>query len=287
MDSFKTFIIGLGNIGMLYDYKHENNSLILTHAKAVSNHNNFELVGATDKDLSRCKKFKILYEGKIFESIKDGIENTNPDLIIVSSSTESHLEIIREISNYYSPKAILCEKPLAYELNEAEEIIDICKKISTNLYVNYMRRCDPSTIEIQEKINKKEIKLPIKGNCWYSKGLYNNCSHFINLLEFWLGDVKNINLISVENNNSKFDFNLDFICEFEKGRIFFQSSPNLEFTYNFIEIISPNGKLTYNEGGKYITWQAVIGDLNFKNNKILNPKKILSIQKWIFIKKTF
>ena len=66
MDSFKTFIIGLGNIGMLYDYKHENNSLILT-TKAVSNHNNFELVGATDKDLSRCKKLKFYMKERYSE----------------------------------------------------------------------------------------------------------------------------------------------------------------------------------------------------------------------------
>ena len=42
------------------------------------------------------------------------------------------------------------------------------------------------------------MRPPIKGVCWYSKGLLNNGSHFINLLEFWLGDYvsnKRLNII--------------------------------------------------------------------------------------------
>ena len=37
-----------------------------------------------------------------------------------------------------------------------------------------------------------EIQGPIKGVAWYSKGIVNNGSHLINLLEYWLGHIKDV-----------------------------------------------------------------------------------------------
>ena len=272
MKPIKTLIIGLGQIGMLYDLNHENQSLVLTHSKAVSQNKYFELVGGVDKDDMRRREFSRKFRKKAFKEIEDALTFSSPDLIIIATHTESHLGIIKHISKIYKPKIILCEKPLAYNFIQAEEILEICRNMNTKLFVNYMRRCDPSTIEIKDRINTKLIETPIKGFCWYTKGVYNNASHFINLLEMWLGKIEDLKLLKKSNIN-KYDLNAYFLLQFEKGKIFFQPGFENKFTHNCFEFISPNGKLTYNEGGKNIYWQNLKIDPNFKNHSIINEQK--------------
>ena len=43
-----TLLIGLGNIGMIYDKSQDNNDFIQTHAKAINLHPNFNLIGGID-----------------------------------------------------------------------------------------------------------------------------------------------------------------------------------------------------------------------------------------------
>ena len=272
MKPLKTLLIGLGQIGMLYDFDHKNQDLVLTHSKAVSKSEYFELVGGVDKDDLRCRDFSRKYKKNTFKKIKDAIEVTSPDLIIVATSTETHLGVIKDISKIYSPKIILCEKPLSYNLRDAEEIIEICKKMHTRLFVNYMRRCDEGTIEIMKRINDQRIETPIKGFAWYTKGIYNNASHFINLLEMWLGNVEDLKLLRTYNQND-YDINADFIIRFEKGLINFQSAWENKFTHNCFELLTPNGRLTYGKGGGEIYWQNLKNDPNFENHRILNEQK--------------
>ena len=52
------------------------------------------------------------------------------------------------------------------------------------------------------KLIKKEVlKLgnPIKGSVYYSRGLYNGASHFINLLHYWLGSSIKFKILNKGN----------------------------------------------------------------------------------------
>ena len=51
-------IIGLGQIGMGYDYKLVNKSVIYTHAHAIEKHPKFNLIGGVDNSEEK----KILFE---------------------------------------------------------------------------------------------------------------------------------------------------------------------------------------------------------------------------------
>ena len=74
MKPIKTLIIGLGQIGMLYDLNHENPNLVLTHSKAVSQNKYFELVGGVDKDDMRCREFSKQFRKKAFKEIEDALK---------------------------------------------------------------------------------------------------------------------------------------------------------------------------------------------------------------------
>ena len=44
-------------------------------------------------------------------------------------------------------------------------------------------------------IDTKILEAPIKGFCWYTKGMIHTASHFVDLCYFWLGNVKDYEII--------------------------------------------------------------------------------------------
>ena len=266
-------IIGLGQIGMEYDYNHIDNSVIYTHAHAINQHSNFRLLAAVDISSNQRKRFEECYSLPAYDNIELCLKRFQPDLIVIAVPTELHCSIIEEVIKFAKPKVILCEKPLAYKLDEAKNIVKMCKEKSIKLFVNYMRSVDKGVLEIKKRIDDGKIKVPIKANVWYSKGLYNNGSHFVNLLNFWLGDINSTSIINHGRSLKNFDHELDFKIEYNLGTAIFRSTWEESFSHYNIELLSNSGRLFYDQGGKYIEWQSISEDQDFKKYKILDMNK--------------
>lgn len=267
-------IIGLGQIGMGYDYKLNPDEYILTHARACSKYNEINLIGGIDSNSENRNNFKREYNCEAYESIDSALKTERPDLIIISTPTQTHLEIIQKIYEIYSPKAILCEKPLAYNFEDANKIINICESNNTKLYVNYHRRSDPGVVKIKEMLNELPDDERVKGICWYSKGIYNNGSHFLNLLEYWLGPVQNFTIIQKGRIWQGIDPEPDVMFQFEKGEVVFLSAKEENYSHYTIELINSQGRLRYEKGGKNILWNSKIKDHVIPGYTILNNETI-------------
>ena len=144
-----TLIIGLGNIGLEYDY-YKNKNYLLSHAKSVYMHKNFELIGGIDPSKIQQDKFKLKYNVNAFSNIDYALKKLDPKLCIISNPTNLHLKTIREVLEKANPIAILCEKPLSYKINDASKIVKLCHEKGCKIYVNYMRRCDPAVIKLRK-----------------------------------------------------------------------------------------------------------------------------------------
>ena len=262
-------IIGLGQIGMGYDLLLENKKVIYTHAKAFSNHSYFELVGAVDPVKSKRDLFKKYYSRPSYSTISSAYQEQKASVVVIASPTSQHLLAIKEVLTYSTPKLILCEKPLAYNLIEAREIVKICKNAGVTLLVNYIRRADPGVIEIKKRIESGKITMPIKGVVWYSKGFLNNGSHFFNLLEFWLGAFIKARILNRGRLWDNKDPEPDVQVEFEQGEVIFISAWEEAFSHYTIELLSPSGRLRYEQEGNSITWQSPHDDPNFSGYQSL------------------
>ncbi len=264
---YSVLIIGLGNIGMRYDYDNYSEEIILTHAKSFYINDNFNLIGGVDLKEKNLNEFKKKYKCNGFSDIKEAMINLYPDIVIISSPTNKHFENIKEVFKYHNPKIIICEKPLSYEINESKKILELCKSNNAKLFINYFRRTLPGNLKILSLINSKEIRTPFHGTCIYSKGLFNSSSHFINLFEFLFGKVKNIKLIN--KNKSLSDPEPDFEIGFDEGNIIFISNKNSNIFLNNAELIMQNGKLNFENGGEDIFWKPIIDDKRFSGYKVL------------------
>jgi len=265
----KCLIIGLGQIGMNYDLTRNSEDFVYSHARAFSMHPEFELIGAVDSLEIQRESFKKYYGLPTYSTIIEALQEDKPSVIVIATPTLSHHAVIKEVLASITPKIILCEKPLAYDLDEAKSIVDSCKVAGVQLIVNYMRRADPGVIEIKERIRSGQILEPIKGVVWYSKGFLHNGSHFFNLLEFWLGPFIRGKIIDAGRLLNDQDSEPDLQIEFKHGKVLFIAAWEEDFSHYTIELLSPSGRLRYEQGGESIFWQSTQDHPTIEGYKVL------------------
>lgn len=266
--AYSVVLVGLGAIGMSYDISLPDR--ILSHAKAFHLHKEFDLVAGVDPSVETRRQFSKAYDVPAFATVSEIDGQPNPDLVVVAVPTETHLDVIGQILESCRPKAVLCEKPLAYTSAQARDISDKCKKLQVKLLVNYIRRADPGVLEVRARLHKKEISSPVKGVVWYSKGLLHNGSHFFDMMTFWLGPAKKLELIKPGRKMGTSDGEPDFRVEYEEGEVIFCSAREENFSYCTVELITGNGCLRYEHDGK-ISWRAVVPDSHLSGYLRLAP----------------
>lgn len=267
--SYKALVIGLGQIGMGYDLDANPNDRIATLARAFSQHPQFTLVGGVDSDPARSALFQTHYGLPAFENLEFAVSETRPQIVAIAVPTEAHYPVFTQLIRLGGVKAILCEKPLSYDLAEAEKMVQMASESDLTLFTNYMRRCDSAVMEVRRRLAEGEISGPIKGVCWYSKGLFNNGSHFLNLFQFWLGNVLEFQIIDSGRLWAGHDPEPDIKIRFELGEIYFHAARAENFTHHSVELIASNGRLRYERG--LMQWQSSVPDSNNPGYIVLNP----------------
>ena len=268
----KCLIIGLGQIGMGYDLTLDPGTFVYSHAKAFSSHQAFELSGAVDLSESQKFLFERHFKKPGFLSLSEAFQKIKPEVVVIATPTKTHLAVLEKVLGQCQPEAILCEKPLAYDVEEARKMVEACDKAGAKLFVNYMRRSDSGCVELKKRIESGEISLPIKGVAWYSKGFLHNGSHLFNLLEFWLGAFKKAKVLDEGRLLDDLDSEPDVQVEFERGKIVFLACWEEAFSHCTIELLSPSGRLRYENGGGVIAWQPTHPDPHISGYKILQTE---------------
>lgn len=266
----KVFLVGLGQVGMGYDFDVADPEVVSSHAKAFASHPDFELVGGVDPDAAACARFTSRYGAWAGSDLVEGLSATKPEVVVIASLTQYHAESVRLALRHAKPQLILCEKPLAYTLEEAEAMVADCRAVGCQLYVNYLRRVEPGVLEIKRRLQDGRIAVPLKGVLWYSKGLLHNGSHFSNLLEFWLGPVESFKIINSGRPWGDEDLEPDVQVKFASGEVSFLAAKEEHFSHHEIQLVAPNGCLRYEQGGAKILWQAAGTDPDFPEYTVLS-----------------
>lgn len=270
--SFGVLLVGLGQIGMGYDLDLDHEVHVYTHARAFSQHPHFHLMAAVDSEEQRRQIFEQTYQCPAYVDVESALRNHQPDLVVIAVPTRLHNEIVQLVLRKSYPKVVLCEKPLAYDINEARTIVKACAAKGVGLYVNYMRRSDPGVIEVKRRLDDDKMGESVKGVAWYSKGFLNNGSHFFNLLEYWLGPMQRSQVLNCDRLWGENDPELDVQVTFERGNIVFLAAWEEAFSHYTIELLSPGGRLRYDRGGELIQWQPAELDPHFSGYTVLAGK---------------
>lgn len=255
--TYTAAIVGLGNVGMLYDRQLPADAFVLSHARAFCLHPDFELVGAAELDLNLRRDFTQTYGSPAFPTVDDLLAHATPDIVVLASPTGTHSQVVKKILQRYRPRTILCEKPLAYETAAAWAMVNACTSEQVPLYVNFIRRADPGVREVKSRLESGQITPPFKAVVWYSKGLLHNGSHFADLLTFWFGPICGVQLIHRGRTWAEFDAEPDFKIVFSQGSAIFCSAQEEHYSHYTVEIVAANGRLRYEQGGE-LSWQNAV-----------------------------
>ncbi len=154
--TYKAAIIGLGNIGSLFDEDSRRKD-VSSHAGAYLVSTDVEIDAAADPDKSKLERFSARCPGvKLYTDYKDMLAGQRLDIISVCSPTNTHFEIVSDAAKY-DIRAIFCEKPIASRVEDGHSLVELCGKKAITLAVNHSRRCDRNYIRIKEYITQGEI----------------------------------------------------------------------------------------------------------------------------------
>jgi predicted dehydrogenase len=95
---------------------------------------------------------KNCYSYENFDRIKD-----NPDIDAVYVITPNALHHDQVIRVAKAGKHAICEKPMAVNAKEAQEMVDACKKANVKLLVGYRMHFEPKTLEIVRMRKEGEL----------------------------------------------------------------------------------------------------------------------------------
>lgn len=95
---------------------------------------------------------KNCYNYQNFDNIKN-----NPDIDAVYIITPNALHKDQAIRVARAGKHVVCEKPMALNAREGQEMVDACKKAGVHLLVGYRMHFEPKTLEIIRMRNAGEL----------------------------------------------------------------------------------------------------------------------------------
>ncbi len=137
-------VIGLGRAGMI----HARN-----FAAGVSGARLVALVDPFAESLARAASELGVARG--YSSVSDAMADPNIDAVVIATPTAEHCRIAVVAAR--AGKHVFCEKPMAMNAVECQEMISATEAAGVHLQIGFMRRFDRSFAMAKERIERGEI----------------------------------------------------------------------------------------------------------------------------------
>ncbi|MED3793688.1 Gfo/Idh/MocA family oxidoreductase [Niallia alba] len=219
----KALVIGAGTMGS-------------THSVAYTTMEDVQLVGIVDKNFEKAKDLAGKLGAQAFANYEEAINALGAiDVVSVCVPTPFHKEYVKKAAD--NNFQVICEKPLARNLKDAQEIIEYCKEKGVKLFVGHVVRFFPEykrakQIVTEGKIGKLAVintkrggAFPSASKDWYadyksSGGLVLDLMiHDFDYLRWCFGEVERVYAKSAQGRAiAKIDYAL-VTLRFESGVI--------------------------------------------------------------------
>ena len=224
--------MGAGRIGALYDSPGD--AMTLTHCHAYANSPRFELAGVVDSDPRAARAAASRWTTSEFTSLADALAATKPDVVSVCTPARGRREIIEAIVAS-RPRFVFLEKPVASDKVEADAVAAAILGSGVDCMVNYPRLFDTTVIEVARAAAAGEYGPLISGVACYSKGLRNNGSHLITLVQRVSGEIREGVLLDEKCDFRDDDPSASALLRLASGASFFLVAVD-ERAYSIIDV---------------------------------------------------
>jgi myo-inositol 2-dehydrogenase / D-chiro-inositol 1-dehydrogenase len=124
------------------------------HAKAIGAAGG-RLVTVYDVVESAAKSLASDTDASVARSAEEAFHHPEVDAVLVATSSDTHVDFI--IQAVKAGKAVLCEKPLAPNLSDAQRCIEVLGAQASNVFMGFNRRFDPGHAALKKAIDAGEI----------------------------------------------------------------------------------------------------------------------------------
>src|ERR1035437_3709593 len=193
----KFIIIGCGRIAQ-------------RHAEHIDKRGKLQAV--CDINPEKANFFGEKYNAQSYYRIEDLLKE-NPIADLVSVCTPNGLHHIHTIAALKAGYNVLCEKPMAISVHDCGEMIKAAERANRRLFIVKQNRFNPPIEEVKKLIDEERLgKLySVQLNCFWNRDedyyknswkgtkdldggtLFTQFSHFIDLLYWMIGDIKEVN----------------------------------------------------------------------------------------------
>jgi len=253
--TFKVLIIGCGNIAGGYDNAQPGENLPLGHAKAFINHGGFELAACVEPDAHKRvafqKRWKVTHGYESMQSVL--ANNLKFNVISICSPTQQHETDIQSALSL-QPQLIFCEKPITPNVEDSLKSIKSCQAARIKLAVNYSRRWSSRVDSFrQELINESWGKVRSVTGI-YNKGILNNGSHMIDLLQCLLGPLQVKSVGKAVYDHWSDDPSIDCVLRTQRGApVHINVADARDYSIFELQIVTEKGVISIEDGGS--TWR--------------------------------
>ena len=240
---YRAGIIGCGRIAHLFAGDNKRKGVV-THAQAYIEDPDTELVAVCDVDKDKVEDFgKKWGTGSLYTDHMEMLEKENLDIVSVCTPPSSHFEIANNAISS-DVKAVFCEKPISFSLEEGDNLIALARENNTVFAVNHLRRWDPFMNRVAEYIRGGELGEIRSVDCYYTAGICNTGTHMIDLVRMLTGaEIKTVRALKGKEEKSG-DFTIDAVLGFTKGfNCFFHGLDIEDYLMFEIDIIASKGRI--------------------------------------------
>ena len=181
------------------------------HAAAIENIEGAKLVAVSDKIAENMQSYHDEFGADMYEDSEEMLKREDIDIVSICTPTGLHAPLAIQVA--HAKKHIILEKPIAMNLEEADEIIQSCEVNSVKLGVVHPNRYRPVVKELKRILDKNLIgeishanaivnwnrnqayydQSPWRGTKKGDGGaLMNQAIHNLDLLLWFMGDVEEV-----------------------------------------------------------------------------------------------
>lgn len=193
MRTYRTALIGFGRIAEAYasDPRLARHFKYATHAQVLRDHPAFDWHHVVDPDPGARKRAREAWDiAQVHESVHELPDDI--EVAVISTPADVRRSVLENLPRV---EAVVLEKPLAPDAEEAERIIDLCERRNITTQVNLWRRTDTKMQRLasgglEEAIGGLQFAFGV-----YGGGIKNNGTHLIDLVQMLLGPVESVRAI--------------------------------------------------------------------------------------------
>lgn len=258
------------------------------HAEQIVNYG--VLTAVCDVDASKAMVLAKTYNVPYYLSVDELLaQQKQTDVMVICTPNGLHAQ--HSILALKHGFHVLCEKPMAIKVSDCEEMIKIAEKNNKRLFIVKQNRFNPPVVALRNVIDSGKLGkvLSVQLNCFWNRNedyyanswkgtkeldggtLFTQFSHFIDLLYWLIGDLKEVSAIGANQNHQntiEFEDTGVVILKFYNGTL-----GTINYTVNSFEKNMEGSLTVFGEKGTVKIGGQYLNELEYQcidNYKIEN-----------------